>query len=67
MISCKQMFDLTSGVQFTSDAFIESIGLVRARIWFIDTNLIHNSPQYTMASVLIDADTQSSGYVCMQI
>ena len=62
----KQMFDLSSGVQFTLDAFIESaLAWSELEFGLVDTNLIPNSPNtshYTMASVLIDADTQSTGY-----
>ena len=60
------MFNLSNGVRFALDAYIES-----ATAWselefgLVNTNIIPNSPntsQYTIASVLIDADTQGTGY-----
>lgn len=62
----QQMFVLSSGIRFSLDAFIESASAwSELEFGLVDTNVIPNSPNtshYTIASVLIDADTQSTGY-----
>lgn len=62
----KQMFDLSSGIRFSVDAFIESASAwSELEFGLVNTNTIPNSPNtsnYTMASVVIDADTQNTGY-----
>ena len=62
----KQMFSLSSDIRFTLDAYIESASAwSELEFGFVDTNVIPNSPNtsnYTMASVIIDADTQNTGY-----
>ena len=62
----KQMFSLSSDIQLTLDAYIESASAwSELEFGLVDTNVIPNSPNtsnYTMASVIIDADTQNTGY-----
>lgn len=62
----QQMFALSSGVRFTLDAFIESASAwSELEFGLVDTNAIPNSPNtshYSIASILIDADTQNTGY-----
>ena len=62
----QEMFNLTSGVRLTLDTYIESASAwSELEFGLVDTNIIPNSPNtsnYTMASVFIDADTQSTGY-----
>jgi hypothetical protein len=62
----KQMFSLSSDIRFTIDAYIESASAwSELEFGLVDTNVIPNSPNtsnYTMASVIIDADTQNTGY-----
>ena len=62
----KQMFDLSSGIRFSVDAFIESASAwSELEFGLVNTNTIPNNPNtsnYTMASVVIDADTQNTGY-----
>ena len=62
----QQMFNLSGGVRFALDAFIESSSAwSELEFGLVDTNAIPNSPNtshYTMATVLIDADSQGTGY-----
>lgn len=62
----QEMFNLTSGIRLTLDTYIESAAAwSELEFGLVDTNIIPNSPNtsnYTMASVFIDADTQSTGY-----
>lgn len=62
----QQMFSLSSGIRFTLDAFIESApAWSELEFGLVNTNIISNSPNtsnFTMASILIDADTQNTGY-----
>ena len=62
----QEMFNLTSGIRLTLDTYIESAAAwSELEFGLVNTNIIPNSPNtsnYTMASVFIDADTQSTGY-----
>ena len=62
----QQMFSLSSDIRLTLDAFIESsFAWSELEFGLVNTNVIPNSPNtshYTVASVLIDADTQNTGY-----
>ena len=62
----QQMFNLTSGIRLTLDAYIESaLAWSELEFGLVNSNTITTNPNtslYTMASVLIDADTQGSGY-----
>ena len=62
----KQMFELSSDIRLTLDAYIESASLwSELEFGFVNTNIIPNTPitsQYSIASIVIDADTQNTGH-----
>lgn len=62
----KQMFTLSESIRFTVEAYVESASAwSELEFGLVDTNTIPDSPNtslYTMAKVMIDADTQNTGY-----
>lgn len=61
-----QMFSLSSTIQLSIDAYIESASSwSELEFGLVDTNSIPTNPNtndYTIAKVMLDADTQNSGY-----
>jgi len=62
----KQMFTLSEGTRLKIDAFIESsFAWSELEFGLVDTNIIPTNPntnQYTIASIVLDADTQNTGH-----